>query len=342
MKPDMGGRIQMIDKYVGFRIWDNGRLAFLVCIFGMAACDVSFARDQPDERANAAETLRLQIHKMAMAITAPEYVGRDAEKDLELLTQFPAIRKLCDESENEYAKEIASQVQPYRNLVGTIGYARERIAKFEQAIQAYAALAAIREDADAILKSANRSVENQAPAYFKPGNDIDRRTTSMTLRLKVLASLMPDSKELKEGKELARSTTDQVRKIQMKLLEGILEQNELPSDDYNQADRKELLKLVEETWLKQAPRDKPIRIGLIGSDWVRTDAWEVQNRTVHRIDRSRIQGYVVMPNDTKTVVVRHIQLQRDHTNQDKLTAWSISDPKSAVEPMEMVLKSKLK
>jgi len=55
-----------------------------------------------------------------------------------------------------------------------------------------------------------------------------------------------------------------------------------------------------------------------------------------------MQGFVVMPNDVKTIVVRHIQLQRDHTNQDKTTAWSLSDLKAAVEPMELVLKSKLK
>ncbi len=332
----------MNDENVFNRFWNYSRLAILVCIFSMASYSISFAQGQPDVRANAAETFRLQLYKMAMAITAPEYVGRDAEKDLELLTQFPAIRKLCDDSEKEYAKEIATQVQPYRNLVGTISYSRERLSKFEEAIKAYAALAAIREDADAVLQSAHRSVENQAPAYFKPGNDIDRRTNSMKLRLKVLATLMPDSKELNEGKELAKTTADEVRKIQMKLLEGILEQNELPSDNYSKADRKELLKLVEETWLKQAPKDKPIRVGLIGSDWVRTEAWEVQNRTAYKIDRSRMQGFVVMPNDGKTVVLRHVQLQRDHTNQDKTTAWALSDAKAPIEPIEMVLKSKLK
>lgn len=327
---------------VGYRFRNFAHVVVLVGTFCVALGSDSLGQGQPDVRANAAETFRQELYKMSMAITAPEYVGRDSEKDLELLAQFSAIRKMCEDTEKEYAKEISTQNQPYRNLAGTIGYTRERISKFEEAIKSYAALTSIREDADAILESANRSVDNQAPAYFKPGNDIDRRTQSMKLRLKVLATLMPDSKELKQGMELAKTTADEVRKIQMKLLDGILEQNELPTDDYSKADRKELLKLVEETWLKQSPKDKPIRVGLIGNDWVRTEVWEVQNRTVYKIDRSRMQGFVVMPMDGKTVVVRHVQLQRDHTSQDKTTAWPLSDPKTAIEPTEMVLKSKMK
>jgi len=226
----------------------------------------AWGQGQPELRANSAETLRQQLYSVASALTAPEYVGKQADKDLELLSQFSEIRKMCEDAEKEYANEIATKVQPYRNLVGTIGYTRERLTKFEDAIKAYASLAAIQEDADAVLRSANQSVKNKAPAYFKQGNDIDLRTISMKLRLKVLGTLNPDSEELSLGKELAIKTANEVRKIQLNLLEGILEQNELPSDSYGKADRKELLKLVEETWLKQSAKDKPIRVGLIGSD----------------------------------------------------------------------------
>jgi len=221
-------------------------------------------------------------------------------------------------------------------------YCREKILKFNEALAAYASPTAITEDADAILKSAKQSIEYQAPAYFKPDSDIARRTKSMKLRLKVLEKLKPDSNELKQGYDLANKTAVEVRKIQMQLLDGILSQNDLPTDNYTKGDRKELLKMVEETWTKQAPKDKPLRVGLIGDSWVRTEAWEIQNRTVYKIDRSRMQGFVVLPNDNKTVVIKHIQLQRDHTNQDKTTAWAISDPKALPEPMEMVLRSKLK
>jgi hypothetical protein len=314
----------------------------VVCALCLVFCNESEGQSQLDARANAADALRQQLSVLASAVPPPERVGREAERDLEFLGKFPAIRRMCEDAEKEYAAEIATKVQPYRNLVGTIGYTRERISTFEDAIKAYASPASIQEDADAIVKSANQSVEYQAPAYFKPGNDIDRRTVSMKLRLKVLEVLRPNSNELAQAKALATKTTEEVRKIQMKLLEGILAQNELPSDQYTKGDRKDLLKLVEETWLKQSPNDKPIRIGLIGSDWVRTEAWEVQNLTITKIDRSRLQGFVVLPNDSKTVVVRHVQLHRDHTNQDKTTAWSLCDAKAPIEPTELLLRSNLK
>ncbi|MEQ1830861.1 MAG: hypothetical protein ABL921_33245 [Pirellula sp.] len=326
----------------GCRFFNSTWLAILVWTTGVTYCNMTLGQGQPDLRAQSAEKFRLELYQMASAVSAPEYVGRESEKDLEFLVQFPAIRKLCDEAEKEYATEIATQRQPFRNLAGTIGYSRERLAKFEEALKTYASLAAIREDANAILKSAQQSIEYQAPAYFKPDSDIDRRTNSMKRRLKVLATLMPDSQELKDGNELAVKTASEVRKIQLQLVDGILKQNELPSDNYTQADRKELIKLVEETWKKLSPGDKPILVGLIGSDWVRKEAWEIQNRTIYKIDRSRLQGFIVLPNDNKTVVLRHIQLQRDHTNQDKTTAWSISDPKSPIEPTELILRSKLK
>ncbi len=332
----------MVIQLVEDRLFHRGQVAILVLVICFASCKPSYGQAKPDVRANTAEEFRQQLYKMAAAVTAPEYVGNEAEKDLELLNQFPAIRKMCEDAEKEYATEIATQNQPYRNLVSTISYSRDRLVKFEGAIKAYASLAAIQEDADSILKSAKQSIEYQSPAYFKQGNDIDRRTNLMQLRLKVLGTLMPGSKELSQGNELAKKTADEIRKIQLQLIDGILAQNELPSDSYTKGDRKELLKLVEETWMKQSPKDKPMRVGLIGSDWVRTDAWEVQNRTAYKIDRSRIQGFVVVPNDNKTVVLRHVQLQRDHTNHDKTTAWSISDPKALIEPMSLVLKSKLK
>jgi hypothetical protein len=307
-------------------------------------CQPLLAQDKPSsqERAQAAETLRLELYKVGQQVEAPEFVGRDAEKNLQSLEQFPALVKACEEAEREYATEIASQVQPYRNLIGTIGYCRERIEKFNVALAEYASPTSINEDADKILKSAKQSIEYQAPAYFKPDSDIARTTKSMRLRLGVLEKLKPDSKELKQGQELASKIAGEVRKIQMQLLDGILSQNDLPTDNYTKGDRKELLKLVEEIWMKQVPKDKPLRVGLIGDSWVRTEAWEIQNRTAYKIDRSRLQGFVVLPNDNKTVMIKHIQLQRDHTNQDKTTAWAISDPKAIPEPMDMVLKSKLK
>jgi hypothetical protein len=322
----------------------NGCKWMMLVTLMLCLCQTSLAQDKPSsqERAQAAETLRLELYKVGQQVEASEFVGRDPEKDLQALEQFPALLKACEEAEKEYATEIASQVQPYRNLIGTIGYCRERIEKFNAALAEYASPTSINEDADKILKSAKQSIEYQAPAYFKPDSDIARSTKSMKLRLKVLEKLKPDSKELNQGQELANKTAAEVRKIQMQLLDGILSQNDLPTDSYTKGDRKELLKLVEETWTKQVSKDKPLRVGLIGDSWVRTEAWEIQNRTAYKIDRSRLQGFVVLPNDNKTVMIKHIQLQRDHTNQDKTTAWPISDPQAGPEPMEMVLKSKLK
>lgn len=291
---------------------------------------------------NVAEQERLKLAEAGQGIPDPQNVGRDSEKDLETLALTKPLLDYATELEKKYAEGIASENQPYRNLKSTIEYNRKRVADFEKAIQDWASLESIKADADHALKMVAMSIEYQAPAYYREESDIAIKRRSMAARMQVLERLAPDSADLKTARELADGLAKEVADAQTKLLEGILEQNQLPEDNYSQADREALLKLVTDTWTKAAPQQAVLKAGLIGDSWTRTRKWEIQNRSLYLVERSEIQGYVVVEHNDRTVACRRIRIRRDHTDNDKLSASTINDPATEPSPMELVLKSKLK
>lgn len=301
-------------------------------------CTICGAQD----RAEIAEAKRKQLYEVAKSYPTHNSAGAKLDEDLARLGQLAPLRKHIDELETEFASEIASKIQPYRNLLGTIQYSRDRLADFEKGMRDYSSSEAIQADADHVRKMLAMSLEYKAPAYFRPENDIARTSQRIAKRIQVLESLDPKNDELASAKKIAKELAEETQKTQTQLIGGILEQNELPKDQYRGKDRDALLKLVRATWTEKSPKAKIVRDGLIGDQWTRTHKWEVQNKSLIEVDQSRIQGFVLIDNDAKTYAIRWIQIQKDHVNHDKIEAWLISDPQAKPEPMEQILKSKVK
>ncbi|MFO0943726.1 MAG: hypothetical protein U0930_23570 [Pirellulales bacterium] len=295
----------------------------------------------PQDQANRAEQQRLSLYSASQSIPAPELVGRQTEKDLEALDLVEPLRSQMLELEKEFAEGIKSRNQPYRNLASTIEYVHERLDAFEKSLKNFASLELIEADAQHARKMIGMAIENKAPAYFQPTSDIANRNRMIDVRIKALEKINAKAEQLTKAKQIAQELKSQIVEAQKKLLDQLLNLNQPPVDNYTKPDREELIKLVRSTWEKALPGSKPIKLGLIGSDWQRSKKWEIQNRTLYEIDRSRLQAFVIVHRDDRTVECRRIQLNRDHTKQDQTTAWLLNDPKSEPEPFELLLKSKV-
>jgi septal ring factor EnvC (AmiA/AmiB activator) len=293
-------------------------------------------------RAEKAQAEWDRMKGMSETISAPEYVGRNVASDLKAIEQLPAYRKHLADVAKEYSAEIKDDNQPFRNLGIMIQYLRKNLDAFEQSAKQYASLESIKGDLDHVLKMANQAVENEAPAYFRPENDICRSTETAKQRIQYLEALDPKSEEFKSATQLLEETSQQVRTIQQSLSASILEQNELPPDDYRDADREKLLKLLSEKWKKEGTKSKVLRTGIVASSWTRGVSWEIQNRTLYKLDQSRIQGYVIVEHDDQVAVRHSINLVKDHLNKDNVTASFVSDPKEEPELVNQILLSKLK
>lgn len=292
------------------------------------------------ERANQAEATRQQIANAAQAIIAPELAGRNLERDIECLESIQPLREFLKRIEKEYATEIREGAQPYRNVEGTIRYTREKMDQFENALKQFASLASLQADVEQIRTMLKLAVENQAPAYFDEGNDISRRRQSLKNKATVLGKLAAPA-DLEKALEIIQATEKAVFDAQAKLGKQIIEANQLPSDQYRGADRDELLGLVEAAWLKAVPDKKPVYIGLIGNQWSRTERWEVENQTLFKVERSQLQGFVLVPHNSETVACFHIQVRRDHLDNDRTATWLIEDPAKTPEPRQLIQVSKV-
>ncbi len=314
-----------------------------VVLFWIAAsCLVATAQDRnPQVRANEAEDSRQKLYQAAQAIIAPEMVGRDMARDLACLESLKPLSEHLSYLEKEYATEIREGNQPYRNVEGTIRYSRERIDQFKNALIKYASLTSLNEDVDHTRKMVKLAQENQAPAFFNEGNDISNRRLSIECKLRVMKEL-GNTTDLAKATDIAKGLDKEVLDAQKKLGKLIIEGNALPTDNYQLGDRAELLKLVESTWTKAEPKKKPLMVGLIGNNWQRTEQWEIQNRTIYKVDRSQIQGFVVVAHDRDTVICHRILIRRDHVDQDQTTARLFDDPSKDPEPRQLILASKVK
>lgn len=313
----------------------------IVTVFSIA-CMSFHASLLAQDDSQRAEQFRKNIYDASQAIPAPEFVGRNPDNDLEALEQLAPMREQLSALEKDFAKGIATGRQPFQNLAGTIQHVRNRLNEFEKSLKGYASLENIHRDAQHVRKMIAMSIENQAPAYFQPTSDIAIYTKNMERRIRALEKLGSPGTDVEKARSILKQLLAESKVAQEKLLDGILQQNKIPDDKYQKADRDELIQLIEATWNKAMPNQKPIRVGLIGNDWTRMKKWEIQNKTLYEVDRSKLQGFVLASYDDRCFVLRNIQLMRDHTDNGKLTAWTINDPSSPPSPIELILKEKVK
>ncbi len=189
---------------------------------------------------------------------------------------------------------------------------------------------------------AKRGVENQAPAYFREGNDISNRMEAAKIRIEYLKALDPSGAGLSKARQAYEEATKEIEKLKAGLSTAILAQNELPPDNYRGGDREALVQLVEKKWKENGNGKKVLKIGIVTSDWKRTVAWEIQNRTLYKVDQSKIQAYVIAANDAQTAARHSINLVKDHLSSDSLSASFLNNPKDKVELSDQILLSKIK
>jgi transcription antitermination factor NusG len=296
---------------------------------------------QAQAPAEKAETIRLQLREMDQSICAPEYVGQNADSDLAAIANLEKYRAFLTQVTEEFKAQIETRKQPFANLGYTIDGMRQHLDQFEKNARQYGSREMIQGNLDHVLKMAKQSVEYQAPAYFSPGNDIHLRTESAKNRIGYLAAFAPDSDELKAIRQALEKTSAEVNKIKQSLVAQIVEQNEVPSDQYQGADKDKLIQLLREQWKRDGTKAKVLACGLVGTDWKRSVTWEVQNRTLYKVDRSRLQGYVIVEHDKQTAVRHSINLVKDHIDSDKIESGFLDSPTNPPDVMNQILLSKI-
>ncbi len=315
------------------------RIGFMILAAAMATSATSIGQAQSAAEKAQAEWNRMK--EMTETLTAPEYVGRNPDADLVAVGNLASYREHMENVAKEFAAEIKDDNQPFRNLGYMLGHMETALTGFERAAREYGSLQAIQGDLEHVLTMAKRAVENEAPAYFRPENDICRSTQSAKTRIRYLQSFSPGSEDLKSAIGQFEQTILQVREIEQSLSDGILKQNELPPDEYQADDREALLKLLRDKWTKEGTAAEVLRVGIVAPEWNRSVTWEIQNRTLYKVDQSRIQGYVIVKHNDQVAARHSINLIKDHLSNDKLSAGFLNDPKADPELNSQILLTKI-
>ncbi len=317
-------------------------IATTLRVMAMVPLFVSAAVCEAQSTTEKAQMEWKRLDEMSKSITAPEYVGRDAEQDLAAIMNLAPFRQHIVDISKQFAAEIKADNQPFRNLGIILANFKSDLSVFEASAKQFCSSEVIQEDLDHILHMTKLAVENQAPAYFRTGNDIQRRTEMVKQRIRYSQSLSPNSAEAKSATRKLDELTKQVREFQTSLAASILEQNEVPPDMYRGNDREALLALLLDKWTKEGNKSPPLKFGIVTPDWTRSVSWEIQNQTLYKNDRSRIQGYVLVQINSKVAARHSINLVKDHLNNDKIVASFLSDPKLEPDLINQVLLSKVK
>ncbi len=282
-----------------------------------------------------------RMNEMTESLTAPEYVGRNPEADLVAAANLTHYREHLNDVAKKFAAEIKEDNQPFRNLGYMLEHLETALTGFERAAKEYGSLEAINRDLDHVLEMAKMAVENQAPAYFRPENDIFRSTQTAKTRIRYLQSLDPESAAVTTANERFAETVKQVRVIEQSLAASILQQNELPPDEYHGTDREALLKLLRDKWSQEGTSAEVLKVGIVAPEWTRSVTWEIQNRTLYKVDKSRIQGYVIVKHNDQVAARHSINLVQDHLSNDKLSAGFLDDPRAEPELNSQILLDKI-
>lgn len=147
---------------------------------------------------------------------------------------------------------------------------------------------------------------------------------------------------LRHSAKAIADSAKEVSSLQASLSKEILAQNQPPEDGYRGADRDALLKLLNATWVKSGVTGKVIKVGIIGPDWKRGVSWQWQNDVLYKFDRSRIQGFLLVENDAKTVARHSVDFVKDHLDGDAISAGFLNDPKEKVGLTDLISKEKIK
>ncbi len=323
----------MLNHRILFKISPLATLVALA-IFNSAIVHAQSAAEQ-------AQAEWKSMNEMTESLTAPEYVGRNPDADLVGVANLTQYREHLNHVAKKFAAEIKDDNQPFRNLGYMLGHLETALTGFERAAREYGSLEAINGDLDHVLEMAKMAIENQAPAYFRLENDICRSTQTAKIRIRYLQSLDPDSAALTTANERFDETVKQVRAIEQSLAASILKQNELPPDEYHGNDREALLKLLRDKWSQEGTSAAVLKVGIVAPEWTRSVTWEIQNRTLYKVDKSRIQGYVIVKHNDQVAARHSINLVQDHLSNDKLSAGFLNDPQAEPELNSQILLDKI-
>lgn len=227
-----------------------------------------------------------------------------------------------------------------------VAYFDQVFPRFEQTARQYAAEAPrnIDENLNEAKTMGKQAVENKNPLYFKPDGGVNQRIGWAETRYEILAAIAPDGSATKQSRANIDAAKVEIRQMAESLNDAIVAGNTPPAESYNGPDRSELVAMVNDKWKASGNNAQVLKSGINSDGWQRETRWDWSSTGKYweKVDKSRIQGFVIVQLDGNTAAIYYVNLVKNHLNNDRIEAWYFNDPREPVQVQNKLLLSQVK
>jgi hypothetical protein len=123
-----------------------------------------------------------------------------------------------------------------------------------------------------------------------------------------------------------------------------LEANRVPDERYKGADADALREVLKQKWAKDGNGAELLKVGMSGKDWRRETKleWSKGNQAFEKVDKSRVQGFVVVKHPGDLAAVHYVNIVKDHMAGDALQGYFVGSVKKEPDPEDLVMMKNVK
>jgi hypothetical protein len=271
----------------------------------------------------------------------PRVVDTDPERALEVFKQAEPTKQERQRIVQKYDALLKQNTPESRQMQTLLKYSDGVFERFEKATADFVAAAPGQIDkhiAEA-LDLAKQGVDGQKPAFFGAEGGVPQRLRWAEQRLAILRVAAPDSPAAKQSADKLKDARAKADEMAKAVRGAILEANRIPQERYSGADAAALRELVNQKWTKEGNGAEVIKVGLNGQTWKRDTLWQWSraDSAFHKLDRSRVQGFVVVKQPNDFAAVHYVNLVKDHLAGDAVQAHFVDSVKGEPPVENLVL-----
>jgi hypothetical protein len=194
------------------------------------------------------------------------------------------------------------------------------------------------------MDTAKQGVDDKKPAFFAPGGAVSNRLASAESQLKGLQAAAPDAPATKEAEAKVAEARAKTAEMGKGLGGAVLEANRVPEERYDGPDAAELREVVKQKWAKDGNGAEVLKLGMSGKAWKRETKleWSRGNQAFQKVDKSRVQGFVVVKHTGDLARVHYVNIVKDHMAGDAIQAYFVGSVKGEPDVADLVLMKNVK
>ncbi|HYE21022.1 MAG TPA: hypothetical protein VEA69_21425 [Tepidisphaeraceae bacterium] len=274
-----------------------------------------------------------RLREIAQTYANPDDLRTAPARAADAAVQLPAAKAERDRIATKYAALLNQPTAEAKQMREVLAFADKLFPAYEKAVAEFTAAAPgeIAKAADDVLAAAREGVALKKPGYFGPDGGVRQKLAHADRHLAVLTAIAPDADGTKTARAKLDTTRAEIAQIETSFLDAIVAENRVPPDNYAGADRADLVKRLTDHWAADGNGAPALKIGVVGPEWRRDTRW-VFNKSIsawEKVDKSRVQGYVVAKLSDTHAAVWPVNFTKDHLAGDKISAAYLTAPNAA-------------